>query len=64
MKKLLPIKPFRVFKKFNNWRDDVITWLEDWVVNGYSHKKKQLYLHGESNTGKNSFINHLMGKFF
>jgi len=64
MKKLLPIKPFRVFKKFNNWRDDVITWLEDWVVNGYSHKKKQLYLHGESNTGKSSFINHLMGKFF
>ena len=52
-------------KKVQNWRYYVVVWWNSWVNGGWSHKKKQLYLHGPSNTGKTTFINHvLLGKFF
>lgn len=60
--RLKSLKPLVVLKRFNNWRDEVIDWYNDWVNNGYSHKKKQLYLFGESNTGKTYFINEIIGK--
>jgi hypothetical protein len=39
-----------------NWQTEVVLWWNDWVINGYSHKKAQLYLYGESNIGKTTFI--------
>ena len=39
MKKLKTIKPHQILKRFNNWRDAVIDWFNDWAINGYSHKK-------------------------
>ena len=41
------------------WQDMVLDWWNDWVVNGFVHKKKQLYLWGPSNIGKTSFIMNL-----
>lgn len=57
-KKLLPIK--FVPNKAQNWHEKVLFWWNDWVINGHSHKKKQLYLFGPSNVGKTSFINRLL----
>ena len=42
---------------FSDWRDEVIVWWNDWAINGYHHKKKQLYLYGRHpNTGKTTFV--------
>ena len=60
--KLVLLKPYKILKKFGNWRDLVVDWYNDWAKNGYFHKKKQLFLYGESNTGKSTFIKYLMGK--
>lgn len=38
------------------WKQEVIKWWNDWIDNGWTHKKKQLYLFGASNTGKTYFI--------
>lgn len=38
----------------------MIEWWNDWAINGYAHKKKQLYLWGKADTGKTYFINHLL----
>lgn len=43
-----------------NWQDKVIAWWNDWAINGYAHKKKQLYLWGIPNAGKTYFINYLL----
>lgn len=40
----------------SNWHIKVLNWWNDWVINGYRHKKKQLYLWGPPNTGKSTFI--------
>lgn len=58
---LVPHKPYLVKKRFHNWRDQVVDWYNDWIINGFVHKKKQLYLYGPSNTGKTHFIRFLMG---
>ena len=38
-RELINIKPKQI-QKFNNWRDEVIDWFNDWALTGYSHKKK------------------------
>ena len=61
MIKVIQHKPYIVKKKFGNWRDKVVDWYNDWVVNGFCYKKKQLYLFGKQNTGKTYFVRFLMG---
>lgn len=41
---------------FNDWRDDIVCWWNDFVDNGYTTKMPQVYLFGRSNVGKTSFI--------
>ena len=60
--KVIPHKPYIVKKRFNNWRDQVVDWYNDWIENGFVHKKKQLFLHGKQDTGKTSFVAFLMSK--
>lgn len=43
------------------WALTVIMWWND-VIKGFSHKRKCLYLHGPSNTGKTSLIELLIGR--
>ena len=31
---------------FDDWRDNVITWWNDWIENGWFYRKPQLFLHG------------------
>ena len=54
-------KPFPVEPPFNDWRDDVVCWWNDFVENGYTTKMPQLYLYGRSTVGKTSFIRQLLG---
>ena len=61
IKKLNFFYPIIVKKKFNNWRDSVIKWFNNWVYNGWNNNSKHLYLYGESNTGKTVFIESLIG---
>lgn len=42
------------------WQDYVIAWWNDWVVNGFRHRKNQLYLWGPSNFGKTTFVENLL----
>lgn len=44
----------------DSWQDEVIGWWNDWIINGYRHKKPQLFLWGGSNTGKTTFIFNLV----
>lgn len=43
-----------------SWQGEVIGWWNDWIINGYRHKKPQLFLWGGSNTGKTTFIFNLI----
>jgi hypothetical protein len=45
----------------NNWHLSVLQWWNEWSINGWIHKKKQLYLYGPSNTGKTTFIHKMLG---
>ena len=46
---------------FNDWRDEVIEWWNDWVFNGYYRKKKQLFLYSRHpNTGKSTFVEQVL----
>lgn len=54
-------KPFPTETPFNDWRDDVVCWWNDFVENGYTTKMPQLYLFGRSTVGKTSFIRQLLG---
>ncbi|CAF1021492.1 unnamed protein product [Brachionus calyciflorus] len=64
-----PPKIFRLFpflyigEKFGNWRDQVVEWFNDWVREGYNHKKRHLLLVGDSNHGKTTFIMALLGAY-
>ena len=42
------------------WVQEVISWWNDWITNGPTRKKKQLYLFGGSNMGKSNLIHHLL----
>lgn len=44
-----------------SWVDSVCTWWNSRVLT-HGYKRKQLYLWGESNTGKSSFVERLVGK--
>ena len=44
----------------NTWQEEVINWWNDWIVNGFRHKKPQLFLWGGSNTGKTTFVRQLI----
>ncbi|RNA34602.1 hypothetical protein BpHYR1_014178 [Brachionus plicatilis] len=50
-------------KKFGNWRDDVVAFLNDWIINGWHYKKKHLCLFGDSDSGKTTFCNALLGNY-
>ncbi|CAF1036292.1 unnamed protein product [Brachionus calyciflorus] len=50
-------------KKFGNWRDIVVAFLNDWIRNGWQHKKKHLCLYGVSNSGKSTLCNALLGNY-
>lgn len=58
---MISLQPYKINKRFGNWRDRVVDWFNDWVINGFVHKKKQLFLHGKQDTGKTSFISYLFG---
>lgn len=60
LKKWLPYyKPLLPCQQ-GTWQEKVIDWWNDWIINGYKHKKKQLFLWGGSNTGKTRFIRNLI----
>ena len=48
--------------QFDNWKDEVIAWYNDWTTSGYSDRKKHLYLYGDNNEEKSYFINTMLGK--
>ncbi|RMZ94146.1 hypothetical protein BpHYR1_050355 [Brachionus plicatilis] len=50
-------------KKFGNWRDEVVEYLNGWIINGWHHKRKHLCLYGKSNVGKSTFCNALLGNY-
>lgn len=50
-------------KKFGNWRDRVVDYLNEWIRDGWHHKRKHLCLFGESNAGKSTFCNALLGNY-
>ncbi|CAF1071936.1 unnamed protein product [Brachionus calyciflorus] len=58
-----PLRPFLNIldeEKMNSWQGIVIRWWNDWIINGFIHKKKQLFLWGKSNTGKTTFVLNLI----
>jgi hypothetical protein len=57
---MVPLKPVKVLKKFNDWRDDCVKWFNDWVSSPYQYKRKQLYLYGPASTGKSTFIQRVL----
>lgn len=64
---ILPLQPYYqplLEIQAGSWQAKVIEWWNDWIVNGYRHKKKQLFLWGGSNTGKTTFIRKLIKKSF
>lgn len=54
------LRPLKIKKHFDDWRDDVIAWWNDWTGKPYCPKKPQLYLVGKSDSGKTSFITALL----
>lgn len=65
-RKMLMKKPdykrFPTSPAFDDWRDSVIVWWNEFVDNGYTTKMPQLFLYGPSNVGKTSFIKRLLGE--
>jgi hypothetical protein len=49
---------------YSNWANECIEWLNDWIDNGRTRKDNQLYLYGDSNIGKTTFIKHLLTTAF
>jgi hypothetical protein len=45
---------------FNDWRDLVIKWWNDWLDEGWYHKRPQLLLISQPNCGKTMFINEVL----
>ena len=58
LRRLRPI--LYVVPEHLSWQDEIVLWWNDFVVNGHEHKKKQLFLYGESNVGKTFFVNQLL----
>lgn len=59
------VSPFRTFKEYDllhcTWADQCSTWWNH-KIKGWFHKQSNLYLYGEKNCGKSTFINRLIGK--
>ncbi|CAF1067526.1 unnamed protein product [Brachionus calyciflorus] len=60
VEKLRPFLNVQSEEVQNSWQNEVIIWWNDWIVNGFKHKKHQLFLWGPSNTGKTTFIHSLI----
>jgi len=43
-----------------NWQDKIVHWWNDFLLNGHTHKKKQLYLYGASDVGKTTFVHNIL----
>ncbi len=57
------IRPlYYVCNEIITWNDKIINWWNDFIVNGHTHKKKQLYLFGEPDMGKTTFVEKLLQK--
>jgi len=58
------VSPYFYVMNANNdhWQFSVLRWWNDWIMNGWVHKKQQLYLYGPSNTGKTTFVHKLLSK--
>jgi hypothetical protein len=44
------------------WKTKCLDWWNDWIKNGWIHKKKQLYLWGPQNSGEKTFMKSLFNK--
>jgi polynucleotide 5'-kinase involved in rRNA processing len=58
-----PLKSIRIKRRFGDWKQKVIDWACTWVNPSENriHKRKQLYLHGVSNSGKTTLLNSIFG---
>jgi polynucleotide 5'-kinase involved in rRNA processing len=58
-----PLRSIRIKKRFDDWKQQVIDWACTWVNSSEksTHKRKQLYLYGVSNSGKTTLINSIFG---
>jgi len=52
---LFQLKPVQI-GPFMDWRDEVISWFNGWLRDGWFHKRQQLYLVSKPNCGKTVFI--------
>ena len=56
-------QPSRYKKSFGNWRENIVNWYKDLVVNGSSAKNMHLYLYGRPKKGKTKFLQHLVSNW-
>ena len=54
-----PHLKLKVIKQFLNWRDNVVDWYNDFITKKNS---RALFIYGDSDSGKTSFIYSLFGK--
>ncbi|RNA23378.1 hypothetical protein BpHYR1_001343 [Brachionus plicatilis] len=57
------LRPFIIRKKFDDWRDQIVCWYNEWRTKPYENKRKKLLIKGEPNSGKTCFIKALMHYF-
>ncbi|CAF0969266.1 unnamed protein product [Brachionus calyciflorus] len=57
------LRPLRVLKKFNDWRDEVVQWWNEWTSQPYKQKRPQLYIYGPSDSGKSAFIKAMLSAY-
>lgn len=52
--------PMYCRESYEGWYNDVVSWYNDWFLNKWVAKKRQLYLYGHSNIGKSTCINKVL----
>ncbi|RNA23678.1 hypothetical protein BpHYR1_001348 [Brachionus plicatilis] len=57
------LRPFIIRKKFDDWRDQIVCWYNEWLTKPYENKRKQILIIGDPNSGKTCFIKALLGYF-
>ena len=51
----------KMFEELNPSQVSVVKWFNAWIDNGWHHHKhKQLYMYGDADSGKTTFINKLL----
>lgn len=50
----------QVVDSFNGWANEVCSWFNCFISSPYHFKKKHLFLYGESNVGKSTFLNRIL----